>query len=396
MMASRVGLATLYKSDSTGKIREWTISCYKDSVPYYEVEHGVVGGAMVTSRTEFTSGKNTGRANSTTAWDQCLAEARSEWNKKLNRKGYVNRPIISNISAPIKIFKRFSPMLAKSYNAPGADISKLKDGHHIKFPCYFQPKLDGIRCIARTNTNSIGVVTLWSRQNKKFTSLPHIEETLSKLSGLTANIHLDGELYIHDEEFQSLTSAIKRDDPSPDSSKIEYHIYDVYDSSNPNWEYEDRKKWLETNIKPGFRKLKPVYTERITSAAEIKKHLHDQIRRGYEGIMLRNVDGIYKVDARSADLQKVKLFMDEEFPIVGATENSGKMKGQCSFICKTKDGNEFSVKPEGDEVLRKQYWRDWQAGKLNGALLTVRFFAWTTSANSVPRFPVGVTIRDYE
>jgi len=388
--------STLYKQDSTGKIRQWTISAHDGMTPYYEVVHGVRGGAMVKSRTEFTEGKNIGRANATTAWDQCLAEAKSEWNKKKNRKGYTDIVPFATTKGVMTVstISRFSPMLAKSYNIPGGDLSKLKDGKHIKFPCYFQPKLDGIRCIAGFS-NRTGV-SLWSRQNKQFTSLPHIEETLSKLTALMPGIHLDGELYIHGEEFQQLTSSIKRDEPSADSAKIEYHIYDVYDSSNPNWIYEDRKKWLEDNIKPGFKKLKPVYTERIISAAEIKKHLHAQIKRGYEGIMLRNADGIYKVDARSADLQKVKLFMDEEFPIVGATENSGKMKGQCSFICKTKDGHEFSVKPEGDDALRKQYWVDWQAGKLNGKMLTVRFFAWTTSANSVPRFPVGVSVRDYE
>lgn len=394
---SRICLATLYKKDSTGKVREWTITATDGPVPYYEVEHGVVDGAMVTSRTEFTEGKNIGRANETTAWEQCKLEANSEWDKKVNRKGYSpNQQPHKNIYTPTLTLlpTRFSPMLAKSYNHPGTDLSNLKDGHHIKFPCYFQPKLDGIRCIAEKG--GVGCVNLWSRQHKLFKSLKHIEDTLALLPNFTDNICLDGELYVHGEEFQELTSSIKRDEPSPNSHKIEYHIYDVYDFSNPNWTYQERKKWLQDNIKPGFKKLKPVYTGVVVTVKDIKPNLLDQIKRGYEGIMLRNMDGLYKPDARSADLQKVKLFMDEEFPIVDAYENSGKMKGQCSFVCVTQDGHKFSVKPEGDDALRRRYWDDWQKGELNGALLTVRFFAWTTSKNSVPRFPVGVAIRDYE
>lgn len=383
---STTNLQTLYKIDSTGKVRQWTITCYYNGAKsYYEVEHGVKGGAMVSSRTNFTEGKNIGRANETTAEQQCLAEAKSLWLKQIQRKGYSR-------SVPLK--KKFSPMLAKSYNKPGTDINELKDGKKIQFPCYYQPKLDGIRCIA--SKDSGGNVHLHSRQNKEFTSLPHIQETLSKLDGFDSNLSLDGELYTHGEEFQELTSAIKRDEPSEDSKKVQYHVYDVYDHGNPDWPYNERMKWLDENIQRGFRKIKPVHTGTIHSRDDVEEQLHAQIKRGYEGMMLRNVDGVYKVNGRSSDLQKVKLFIDEEFPIVDAYENKGKMEGQCTFVCETDEGARFGVKPEGDDVLRRQYWDDWQAGKLNGAMLTVRFFAWTTSDNPVPRFPVGVTIRDYE
>jgi hypothetical protein len=50
----------------------------------------------------------------------------------------------------------------------------------------------------------------------------------------------------------------------------------------------------------------------------------------------------------------------------------------------------------GTEAQREQYWIDFQAGKLTGKMLTVKFFEWTTSENPVPRFPVGVCVRDYE
>ncbi len=380
---------TLYKIDTTGKIRQWSIKCgVENGVPYYEVEHGVKDGALVSSRTEVPVGKSPGRANETTPEEQCALEAESLWKKHKNRKGYTDL---------VSVGMKWSPMLAKSYNKPGTDLFDLKDGRHINYPCYFQPKLDGIRCIARRLLLAgLPVGEMVSRQNKVFSSLPHIARSIRGMTFLTPTMRLDGELYVHGEEFQNLTSAIKRDEPSTDSAKVQYHVYDVIDSANPDWKYKDRKKWLRANIKPGFRNIRPVHTGNINTTRDVERELKAQIGRGYEGIMLRNIDGLYKVGGRSADLQKVKLFIDEEFVIVGATENKGKMKNQCTFLCKTKDGYIFGVKPEGDEALRRKYWDDWKKGGLDGKLLTVRFFAWTTSEKPVPRFPVGVTIRDYE
>jgi len=386
----------LYKIDSKGKVRVWEISI-SDGVglyPQYIIRHGVHGGKMVKTSTDIKVGKNIGRANETTAAEQCSMEAQSLWNKQLNRKGY------SQAIPSSGTIQKFSPMLAKSYNKPGTDLTDLKDGHHIGYPCLYQPKLDGIRCIASTDVHSNGAYSIYlkSRQNKVFYSLPHICDEIQNMKYFQvtgSKLYLDGELYVHGDEFQDLVSAIKRDKPSEDSPKVQYHIYDVYDRDNPDWPCDERMKWLEQNLVTSDT-IKLVKAETLNNASEVRTQLDAQIKLGYEGIMLRNTDGVYKARGRSKDLQKVKLFIDEEFEIVDAKENKGKMAGQCTFICKTKDGHTFGVKPEGTDAVRKQYWVDWQAGTLMGKMLTVRFFAWTTSKKSVPRFPVGIAIRDYE
>jgi len=115
----------------------------------------------------------------------------------------------------------------------------------------------------------------------------------------------------------------------------------------------------------------------------------------FEGIMLRNLKGGYKINGRSFDLQKYKAFMDAEFKIIGAEEGSGKNEGMCSFICTTDSGGKFNVMCKGNECVRRKYWEDWQAGTINiGDLLTVEFFEWTTSEIPVPRFPVGKALRN--
>lgn len=370
-------LPKLYKISSSGKIQEWSIRCFmRGDIGIYEITHGQLNGKMQVTETEVKQGKNIGRSNQTSVWEQTQSEAESKWNKQVDRKGY-------SVDIPDK--RRFRPMLAKSFNKPGQDVMNLKDGKHIKFPCYYQPKLDGVRCTVHNGIMS-------SRQGKYFTSMPHIEKVLGDIP---SNIVLDGELYIHGEEFQELVGAIKRDDPSAESLKIQYHVYDLYDMEYPDSTFAKRQILMEKFVTE-CDIIKPVETTKLEDKFDVHNTITRYMKLGYEGIMLRNILGKYKVDGRSADLQKVKVFMEEEFKIVGAEPNKGKMKNQCTFFCEH-NGVEFGVKPEGTEEIREKYWADWQDGIIKpGDLLTVMFFSWTTSDNPVPRFPVGKCIRDYD
>ena len=107
--------------------------------------------------------------------------------------------------------------------------------------------------------------------------------------------------------------------------------------------------------------------------------------------MLRNIDSLY-VNKRSYDLQKVKEFQDEEFEIIGIDEGRGKLTGHVgSFVCRTANGKEFLAKMAGDTDKLKEYFENhalWQ-----GKQLTVKFQG-LTGKEQVPRFPVGLRIRD--
>jgi len=373
---------TLYKMDSTGKIREWTISTRDtfvsgtsiQGVCEYSQTHGVRGGKLQTVRTLIDKGKNIGKANETTPMEQCDLEAQSHWMKQRDRKGYTEA---------IPTSKPKLPMLAKSYS---------KQGHRIVWPAMTQPKLDGIRCMAEIKD---GLVTLKSRTNNEFLALGHIslalQQTVNQLSD--KNITLDGELYNHDykSDFQSLVSAIKRDDPSVDSHLVQYHVYDVFTKED----FGNRYSFLQTHLVEN-KSVKLVPTYSVNNFEEFKLRYGKFLTDGYEGGMLRNELGPYDQNRRSPNLQKYKEFMDDEFKIVGAYENKGKQAGQCTFSCITKDGQEFGVKPKGSDEKRRRYWKDYQTGILTGKMMTVKFFEWTTSDKPVPRFPVGIIIRDYE
>jgi DNA ligase-1 len=346
----------LYKLTNTGKIQEWSIEVFDDEVPYHEVTFGQQGGKLTTKRTNFKSGKNIGRANETTAFQQCKLEAGSLWTKQKERKGYTEE---------IPTEKPLRPMLAKEYK---------KDGKHIIFPCYGQVKLDGLRAIFVNGK-------LMSRENKEFTSLPHIIESLRDCS-----MALDGELYSHELTFQEILSIIKRDDIHPDHKKISYYVYDIVDEKK---DFAERAKIVNDL---SFDFIKPVESFLINSPDEIAAQHDEVVSQGYEGLMLRNLAGAYKVNGRSKDLQKYKEFMDQEFKIVDVVE-SDRHEGCGKYVCEHR-GETFPVTPKCTEVEKRHILENKR--EYIGKMLTVRFFGWTTSASPSPRFPVGICVRDYE
>lgn len=370
-------LPVLYKMTSTGAIQQWSIEVGDDGVyPTYTVTHGQKDGKLQSTTTTVKQGKNIGKANETTPMTQCKSEALSLWTKQQKRKGY---------TAHIPTEKPKLPMLAKSFD---------KDGHKIVWPAMAQPKLDGIRCMAEIDLR--GNVVLKSRQNKMFLSLGHIADAIKHYAPDLLGHTLDGELYNHQlkDDFQRLVSAIKRDKASAESSLIQYHIYDVFTDEDFEDRIDSLNKLCFGNRCGGVLQIVP--TCEVKNKDEFYECYHDFVHGGYEGAMIRNFKGPYEQNRRSPNLQKFKSFKDMEFKIVGAYENKGKQEGQCTFTCITKDGAEFGVKPKGSDEQRRKYWTDFQAGLLTGKMMTVRFFEWTTSEPPVPRFPVGIAIRDYE
>lgn len=368
---------TLTKLTSSGNIQTWTIGVIAPSD--IVLEFGQKGGKLQRSVEHIAEGKNIGKSNETTPYEQACLEAESRWNKKRD-SGYVVEGALGFIPSAL-------PMLAQSYD---------KHAKKIKFPAYVQVKMDG----CRTTTSRIGpTVQLFSRKGKEFKALPHLNKQILAL-GLDEGIHLDGELYTHGENFQDIISKIKRDDIHPDSETIEYHVYDIFSPASPEkWTYHQRWEKLQKLNLSSTLNIKLVETLEVNNEEELFKYHAECVARGYEGCMIRNKLGLYVCDKRSYDLQKVKTFQTDEFEIVGAEENRGRQAGQCSLLCRTKAGNTFSVKPEGNEEQREMYWRLHLRGELVGKMLTVRYFE--LSKDGIPRFPigqvvVGLAIRDYE
>jgi DNA ligase-1 len=267
-----------------------------------------------------------------------------------------------------------SPMLAHDYNKRGKDAL---------FPCFVQRKYDGVRCIGMPGKG------IFSRLKKPF---PHLEHILEELSMLPPNMILDGELYTNELTFQEIVGMVKRETlKKGDEAKqvqIKFHVYDTVNE----WTYEQRHLMLQRLFKKHpFKHLVLVQTDVCKSEDQMKEMHANYVAEGYEGIMLRNTQGLYK-NARSIDLLKYKEFFDAEYTITGFTEGQGVEEGCVIWQCVTEDGNPFTCRPRGTREHRQQLFE--QGDKHIGKLLTVRYQEKTDT--NMPRFPVGISIRDYE
>jgi DNA ligase-1 len=266
-------------------------------------------------------------------------------------------------------------MLAHDYNKRGASI---------KFPCYVQRKYDGTRCVAIPGKG------LYSRNKKAY---PHMEHILEDIAGLPESLVLDGELYSTELTFQETVGLVKRETlkkgDAEQQKKIRFHVYDII-SDKP---YEDRWARLQALFITGkFKYLELVPTEQCNTVREMKELHGAYVEEGYEGLMLRNKTAAYKVGQRSADLQKYKTFEDDEYTIVGYKEGDGLERGCIIWVCKTKAGHEFACRPRGTREERADLFES--GDDYIGKKLTVRYQELTDEG--IPRFPVGICVRDYE
>ena len=367
--------ATLYKKTSTGAIQEWQVRVDEINgiatiINYY----GQVGGKIQESQEQVLEGKNTGKTNATTAREQAELQAQSRWVKQL-KKGYVQNIEDAQAGKIDDVIEGgIAPMLAHKFN---------EQGHKIKYPALAQPKLDGHRCIYVEND---GQANLWSRTRKPINSAPHIVDAV--FNNAPCKI-LDGELYNHDyhNNFEELSSLIRQEEPKPGYENIQYHVYDFPDNSMTNFE---RYEYLES-LKPHFvhTPIHIVETIVVNDEDELMAAFEHFLAEGYEGCMVRNMDGLY-VNKRSYDLLKIKEFDDSEFKIVGIKVGTkGSMAGKAVFTCQNGDVT-FDVKLKGNMDELTKYAND--PSLVIGKILTVKYQGFTKYGQ--PRFPVGMRFRE--
>lgn len=359
----------LYKASSSGKEQQWIISVeyHKDGTADIVTTHGQVDGKQQTACVHVLAGKNIGRSNATTAHEQAKSEAEARWKKQLD-KGYSQSR--GGGSMDLK------PMLAHKYQDKKDKV--VFDDHS-----FVQPKLDGVRCLAHCKEDGIVLI---SRQSKEFSGLQHIRDALGKL--MAPGETWDGELFRHGMPFQEIISLVKKEQEG--SGQIQYHLYDKI-SDDP---FAVRIQSLLKSMIDADDCLVRVGTVRIDSHEEIEQAHEHWVAAGYEGAMLRWGQEPYKSGYRSDKLLKIKAFQEEEFEIVDVVEGKGKFEGRAIFVCKTETDATFEAVPKGRDELRQKYYQ--QRADLIGKPLIVRFFEWTTSTPPVPRFPVAISVRDFE
>ena len=388
----------IFGKDKTGKTRVWKASVFlvpasKNAMAV--IQHGILDGKLQVDTREYTEGKNIGKKNETTPLEQCMQEVEKKLKDKIEKEGYSET--IDSLTTPANITtssssayhplpeRKIFPMLANKYEPAAA--SKKRKG--IVFPCFVQPKLDGLRCVVYLN--GTGRPVYQSRTGGYFAVLEHLDTSVQDILSKHPALVLDGELYTTEIPFEELAGIIKKKAlTEADKQKIRCVQYHVYDVVIPEIPFHERLSIIQQIIAGDRGGVKLVATYFTNTPTAFKEKFGEYVAQGYEGIMLRNTEGLYQENYRSNDLMKYKEFFEAEYPIVDFKEASGRDTGTVIWECETPEGRRFSVRPRGTQEARREWFN--RGASLVGKRLTVIY--QELSEMGVPRFPVGKAIRD--
>jgi DNA ligase-1 len=399
---------TLYKRTKTGAIQQWSVFVTIGLAGAIIIKRaGQLNGTLTEHREVISVGKNIGKSNETTPLQQAEAQAQSDWTKK-HDEGYKSLNDLDIVLCTDKIhfpglymypgcgimFMNLEYSLNQTlpkFNSDAAGnakpmLAKPVDWKKVTYPCYVQPKLDGVRCLMIVKSYHLTAdITFLSRSGKEYTTLNHIkDDVLNYIAGSEQEFILDGEIYSENLSFQEIVSAVKKQ--RPESLKLHFRAYDIVNDKKQHQRIEQVRELIDLIDSKYIQYV-------ITITAAVKDdvtHHHDKwVSEGNEGAMIRHYNGIYGQGQRSSDLLKVKEFDETEFEF--KCFEQGQREEDLIAVCETLEKKEFRAKMIGNKLSKATMQTE--CGELQGTQLTVKHFGWTT--DGLPRFPIGKSFRDY-
>lgn len=260
-------------------------------------------------------------------------------------------------------------------------LAHIYEPHRVSYPCYVQPKLNGIRALYQNGC-------FQSRDELPFTSglLDHLARPLQQLFG--PEVILDGELYKHGWPLQRINGAVTpvRQEPNEDTLQVEYHVFDIV---NYGTSFSDRFESMIRRELPLIKRIRTVHCGTEALANELYVQF---VADGYEGMMYRLGTCPYSTpkqlrsehpigrevgspitkflsdkDNRCWHLLKRKDWQDDEFQCLGVEEGQGKLQGMLgALLCATKHKQvptTFHVGSGLTDFERQHYWANPPIGK---------------------------------
>lgn len=246
-------------------------------------------------------------------------------------------------------------------------LAHIYEPHRVTYPCYVQPKLNGIRALYQNGT-------FVSRDEVVFSPglLDHLAQPLLRIFG--PDVILDGELYVHGWPLQRINAAVTpvRKEPNEDTLKVEYHVFDVVD-------FKERF-FIRQAMRPRCAPIHCVPTYIADDEAIADARYAEFVADGYEGMMYRLGNCPYTIPNQAGSwgrsrflsdknnrcwhLLKRKDWQDDEFEWGATFEGEGKLTGMLgSFGCIAKNGKTFQVGSGLTEAERIFYWNNPPNGK---------------------------------
>lgn len=345
---------------SNNKKRFWEIWIEEDKKKdiYICRNYGIIGGKITIPEKKLIA-----------SLQKAITEVNFLWKKK-KESGFQEEFEFKNSNLKMKSNK-IRPMGAH----------KLDEHYHkIKYPALVQKKLDGFRCLSHINNKT---ALMYSKGMKNFVFLHHIKNEILKIKELLndENIYLDGELYEHGLKLHDISSLVMKKyatkDDEENMKKISYYIFDIFDVNHLNETFENRYKKLENIFKNyHFKYLKLVNCTTVSSYKEIEELNNQYLYSGFEGVIVRNKNGIYKLNSKSYDVLRTKEFKRTDFKIIGAKEGTGTQKGAIIWNLECLHNNKsFFAIPIGTIDERIKIYKKYQKTPQNyiGKYLPVKY-----------------------
>jgi DNA ligase-1 len=296
--------------------------------------------------TIISTGKNLGKKNKTTVITQAISDATSRYNLKV-KGGYsltIEEKKEDDILFPF-------PMAVNTYQ---------NHSNKLKYPLYVQPKLDGLRMLAKLYN---GKVILTSRRMHEIIGFEKLKQELQIiLEQIDVDLILDGELYKHGMNLQTISGIVRNEDNLEEKDQLQFWLFDCFQVNDTSG-FEDRINLLSTLLEDHeFNYIKLTETKKINSSEEADDYFNQVVEDGYEGIIYKSIDRHYEYsfdkEKRSMYYLKRKKQFDAEFEIIGYTSGVGKNKETVIFIYKTTEGFEFNSVPNGTYEYLKELYQD--------------------------------------
>jgi len=274
-----------------------------------------------------------------------------------------------------------------------------------------EPKLDGVRVVVICDVDK-DEVKLFSRNGKELSNFPEINKTFDDmLDQMSQSMVFDGE--VMSDDFQTLMREIHRKSGAK-TKDAKLNLFDCLPlsefknggSNSVNDAILKRKEMLESfkfHLKSNIHLVE--YVKMNLSDEDGQKQFADYnkmcIDRGFEGIMVKPVNGVYECK-RSTLWLKVKPFIEVSLKVIDTEEGTGRNVGKLgALIVEGKDDGKFIKTNVGSglsDADRETYWKD--KDKLIGQVVEVRADAITQNQNAKDewslRFPRFLRFRGFK
>ena len=397
----------LITKDVKGKIRFAIISYElinpKDKQTRHFIIHRVTG-QLGGKRTEQPT-KTIDRGKATrNMWEQVMLEAKHLVKEKLDA-GYKEIDKDPDEYPESELLSILGEVITNQDNVPKHMLAKQADKVTNKkiFDKVWMAsrKIDGLRGSIYMGTD--GNLHTASRGAMNYDAAMYQILSHPKLIQLfkeNPGIILDGECYHHGYTLQQLSGIARTQKTAVDYDVLQFYWYDIIDPNSTfdeRWSYmQDIKDQMnfgfdpEREFKSGELRIQFVPQEEVIGWDNMMK-LHNQyVSEGWEGLVVRDPDALYRPNGRTNDMIKIKIYKDDCFIVV---DKEAGLRGSedMVFIMQMKDGRTFKAKPFGDRLQKEEYWDNFET-KYKGHLGECKFFYY--SDDGIPLQPAFKAFRD--